>query len=112
MIDKVKGVLMHVSAPQYRTSAVLTTINVATLAVSTATSSWLRTRSRTEGRTTVVAIVESTLSAVTVTRAGHFYVITCCLYRIDRQEGYSAYAHQCNHESSYLCLHNEGFPIL
>lgn len=112
MIDKVKGVLMHVSAPQYRTSAVLTTINVATLAVSTATSSWLRTRSRTEGRTTVVTIVESTLSAVAVTGTSHFYVIARCLYWIDRQEGYGAYAHQCNHECSDLCLHNDGLPIL
>ena len=103
---------MHVTAPQYRTSAKLTTIHVTTLAMSTATSSRLRTRSRTECRATVVAIVESTLSAVTVTGTSHFYVIARCLYWIDRQEGYGAYADQCNHESSNLCLHNDGLPIL
>ena len=85
---------------------------MATLAVSTATSRRLRTRSWAESRATVVAIVESTLSAVTVTSTSHFYVIARCLYWINRQEGYGAYADQCNHESSDLCLHNDGLPIL
>ena len=90
---------------------VLTTIYMTALAMSTATSSRLRARSRTECRATVMAIVESTLSAVTITSTGHFNMVARCLYRIDRQKGYSTYAYQCNHESSDLCLHNDGFPI-
>ena len=64
---------------------ILTAIDVAALAVTTTTSGRLGTRSRAECRATVVAIVESTLSAVTVTSTCHFYMVTVCTNGVDRE---------------------------
>lgn len=90
--------MLMFTAPPWK-STVLTTVHVTALAMTTATGRWLRTRCWAECRTAIVTIVEAALGAVTITSTSHFYVVTVCTYRANRQETDCTYTHQCDRQN-------------
>ena len=55
-----------------------------------------------------MTVAESALGTVAITCTRHLHVVACCLDSIDRQKGYSAYAHHCNRKGDNLFLHITG----